>query len=167
MTQSLVTAAEPAPSQAREMFECLAFTLGREEYGIDIQCVQELRGYDSVTRIAGAPHFIKGVINLRGVIVPVIDMRIRFEVGVPNYDGFTVVVILNVDNRTVGMVVDSVSDVITLSKDQMRSPPDVAGAIGTSFVRGLGTIKDRLLILLDIQKLMASEEMGLVEKAAA
>src|SRR4051812_18923399 len=94
--------------------EALAFTLGSEEYGINILKVQEIRGYDAVTRIANAPDFIKGVINLRGVIVPIVDMRIKFNLGTPTYDQFTVVIILNIDNRVVGMVVDSVSDVITL-----------------------------------------------------
>ena len=100
--------------------EFLAFTLGEEEYGIDIQKVQELRGYDAVTRIANAPEFIKGVVNLRGIIVPIIDMRIKFALGKPSYDQFTVVIVLNIGGRVVGMVVDSVSDVITLSAEQIN-----------------------------------------------
>jgi purine-binding chemotaxis protein CheW len=103
--------------------EYLAFTLGQEEYGIDILKVQEIRGYEAVTRIANAPEFIKGVVNLRGIIVPVVDMRIKFKLGEPTYDQFTVVIILNIDSRVMGMVVDSVSDVTTLT-----ARPDQAGA---------------------------------------
>src|SRR6478609_2756409 len=97
--------------------EFLAFTLGKEEYGIDILKVQEIRGYDAVTRIANAPEFVKGVINLRGIIVPIVDMRIKFQLGEPTYDQFTVVIIMNIGERVVGMVVDSVSDVITLTPE--------------------------------------------------
>ncbi|MGH8807014.1 MAG: chemotaxis protein CheW, partial [Noviherbaspirillum sp.] len=90
--------------------EFLAFTLGKEEYGIQILKVQELRGYEEPTHIANAPDFIKGVVNLRGIIVPIVDMRIKFNLGTPTYDQFTVVIILNIGGRVVGMVVDSVSD---------------------------------------------------------
>ncbi len=109
-----VAAVMPAGASASKALEFLAFTLGQEEYGIDIQKVQELRGYDAVTRIANAPELIKGVVNLRGIIVPIVDMRIKFDLGTPTYDQFTVVIILNIAGRVMGMVVDSVSDVITL-----------------------------------------------------
>jgi purine-binding chemotaxis protein CheW len=146
--------------------EFLAFTLGQEEYGIDIQKVQELRGYDTVTRIANAPDFIKGVVNLRGVIVPIIDMRIKFNLGTPAYDQFTVVIILNIAGRTMGMVVDSVSDVITLSAEQVKPAPEMGAALDTDYLIGLGTLDDRMLILVDIDKLMSSTDMGLIEQAA-
>lgn len=146
--------------------EFLAFTLGQEEYGIDIQKVQELRGYDSVTRIANAPDCIKGVVNLRGVIVPIIDMRIKFNLGTPTYDQFTVVIILNIAGRTMGMVVDSVSDVITLSAEQVKPAPEMGAALDTDYMIGLGTLDDRMLILVDIDRLMSSTEMGLVEQVA-
>src|SRR3989339_1873689 len=117
------------PRPATEAPEYLAFTLGQEEYGIDIQKVQELRGYDAVTRIANAPAHIKGVVNLRGIIVPIIDMRIKFNLGEPSYDQFTVVIILNMDKRVMGLVVDSVSDVITLTPDPERPPPEMGRQI--------------------------------------
>ncbi len=147
--------------------EFLAFTLGEEEYGIDIQKVQELRGYDAVTRIANAPEFIKGVVNLRGIIVPIIDMRIKFALGAPTYDQFTVVIVLNIGGRVVGMVVDSVSDVITLSAEQIKPAPEMGAALDTDYLIGLGTLDERMLILVDIDRLMSSEEMGLVERIAA
>ncbi|MES2026947.1 MAG: chemotaxis protein CheW [Pseudomonadota bacterium] len=149
-----------------ESLEFLSFTLGNEEYGVSIQKVQELRGYDTVTRIANAPDFIKGVVNLRGIIVPIIDMRIKFNLGSPTYDQFTVVVILNIAGRVVGMVVDSVSDVITLTPEQIKSAPEMGGALATDYLVGLGTVDQRMLILVDIDKLMSSNEMGLIEQHA-
>ena len=147
--------------------EFLTFTLGREEYGIDILKVQEIRGYDAVTAIANTPEFIKGVINLRGIIVPIVDMRIKFHLGKVEYDQFTVVIILNVANRVVGMVVDGVSDVITLTPDQVKAAPEFGSAIDTQYVMGLGTVDERMLILVDIEKLMTSSDMELVEAATA
>jgi len=147
--------------------EFLAFTLGKEEYGIHILKVQELRGYEEPTRIANAPDFIKGVVNLRGIIVPIVDMRIKFNLGTPTYDQFTVVIILNIGGRVVGMVVDSVSDVITLSPDQVKPAPEMGTALDTDYLVGLGTVDERMLILVDIDKLMSSAEMGLIDKVSA
>jgi purine-binding chemotaxis protein CheW len=147
--------------------EFLAFKLGKEEYGIDILKVQEIRGYEAVTRIANSPDFIKGVVNLRGIIVPIIDMRIKFNLGEPTYDQFTVVIILNIGGRVVGMVVDSVSDVITLTKEQMKPAPEIGTTFESDHLMGLGTIDERMLILVNIDKLMSSADMGLIEKAAA
>lgn len=148
-------------------YEFLAFTLGKEEYGIDILRVQEIRGYEPVTRIANAPDFIKGVVNLRGIIVPIVDMRIKFNLGEPTYDQFTVVIILNIAGRVMGMVVDSVSDVTTLSPEQIKAAPEMGTTFDTDYLIGLGTLDERMLILVDIDKLMSSTEMGLIEKAAA
>jgi len=147
--------------------EFLTFTLGKEEYGIDILKVQEIRGYDAVTAIANTPEFIKGVINLRGIIVPIVDMRIKFNLGKVEYDQFTVVIILNVANRVVGMVVDGVSDVITLNPDQIKAAPEFGSAIDTQYVMGLGTVDERMLILVDIERLMTSNDMELMERVAA
>jgi purine-binding chemotaxis protein CheW len=147
--------------------EALAFTLGKEEYGIRILKVQEIRGYDSVTKIANAPDYIKGVVNLRGIIVPIVDMRIKFNLGTPTYDQFTVVIILNIADRVVGMVVDSVSDVIALNADQVKPAPEMGTALDTSYLIGLGTLDERMVILVDIDKLMSSDEMGLIQKLAA
>lgn len=147
--------------------EFLAFTLGKEEYGIDILRVQEIRGYEAVTRIANAPEFIKGVVNLRGIIVPIVDMRIKFQLGEPTYDQFTVVIILNIAGRITGMVVDSVSDVITLSPEQIKPAPQMGTTFNSDYLTGLGTLDERMLILVDIDKLMSSSEMGLLEKIAA
>lgn len=147
--------------------EFLAFTLGKEEYGIDILRVQEIRGYEAVTRIANAPDFVKGVVNLRGIIVPIVDMRIKFQLGEPTYDQFTVVIILNIAGRITGMVVDSVSDVITLLPEQIKPAPEMGTTFNSDYLTGLGTLDERMLILIDIDKLMSSAEMGLLEKIAA
>jgi len=147
--------------------EFLTFTLGNEEYGIAILKVQEIRGYDTVTQLANMPDFIKGMINLRGIIVPIVDMRIKFHLGHAEYNELTVVIILNVAHRVIGMVVDGVSDVITLSPDQLKPSPEFGSAIDTKYVMGLGTVDNRMLILVDIEKLMTSRDMELVDAASA
>lgn len=141
--------------------EFLTFRLGNEEYGIEILKVQEIRGYDTITQIANAPEFIKGVVNLRGIIVPIIDMRIKFNLGEATYERFTVVIILNLSGRVVGIVVDGVSDVIGLDAEQVKPTPEFGGVLNTEYIMGLGTVDDRMLILLDIEKLMSSTDMGL------
>jgi purine-binding chemotaxis protein CheW len=147
--------------------EYLTFTLGDEEYGIDIFMVQEIRGYDTVTKIANSPEFIKGVINLRGAIVPVVDMRIKFHLGNVVYNQFTVVIVLNVCGRVIGMVVDGVSDVIALTPEQIRPAPEFGSSLDTQYITGLGTVDERMIILVDIEQLMSAKDMALIEKAAA
>jgi purine-binding chemotaxis protein CheW len=143
--------------------EFLAFKLGPEEYGIDILRVQEIRSYEEPTRIANAPAFVKGVVNLRGVIVPIVDMRLKFNLEQANYDVFTVVIVLNIGNRVIGMVVDAVSDVITLTQEQLRPVPEFNSAIASDHLLAIATIEQRMLILIDIERLMTGAEMGLVE----
>ena len=158
---------EAAGSAIHQGNEFLTFTLGKEEYGIEILKVQEIRGYDAVTTLANTPEFIKGVINLRGIIVPIVDMRIKFHLGNVEYNQFTVVIILNIASRVVGMVVDGVSDVITLKPEQVKPAPEFGSAIDTKYVMGLGTVDERMLILVDIEKLMTSRDMELVDVATA
>ena len=147
--------------------ELLTFSLGHEEYGIDILKVQEIRGYDAVTHIANCPDFIKGVTNLRGIIVPIVDMRIKFNLESTEYNDTTVVIILNVARRVIGMVVDGVSDVISLKADQIKAAPEFGSAIDTRYVTGVGTVEDRMLIIVDIEKLLGSSDMALIEEVAA
>ena len=142
--------------------EYLSFRLGREEYGIPILTVQEIRGYSEPTRIANSPAFMKGVVNLRGVIVPIVDLRLRLGQG-GEYNAFTVVIVLNVLNRVVGIVVDSVSDVLELSAEQIKPRPEVAAALDARFITGLGKIAERMLILLDIQAMVGSPDFGLID----
>ena len=164
---STFAVAEQSPGKtdaAHVTKEYLTFTLGAGEYGVEILKVQEIRGYEAVTRIANAPAFIKGVSNLRGTIVPIVDMRIKFNLGEPEYNAFTVVIILNVAGRVVGMVVDSVSDVIELKPEQIRPTPDFSSSFDTKYITGLGTVDQRMLILVDIERLMSASDMALIEQ---
>ncbi len=143
----------------------LVFSLGDEEYAIDILKVQEIRGYDNVTRIANAPDFIKGVANLRGVIVPIVDLRIKFRLARAEYDSHTVVIVVNIEERVVGIVVDRVSDVMTLTPEEIKPAPEFGVSLPLDYIHGLGNLEERMLVLVDIEKLLTSEEMALVEKA--
>ena len=147
--------------------EFLAFNLGAEEFGIDILKVQESRCYEKPTRMAGVPDFIKGVVNLRGVIVPIVDLRIKFNLPEVEYNDFTVVIVLNLHGRVVGIVVDGVSDVTSLQADQVKPAPEFSSHLDTSHVIGLGTLEERMLILMDIERLMASPDMGLADRPLA
>ena len=143
--------------------EYLAFRLGNEEYGIDILKVQEIRGYEPTTKLASVPPFILGLSNLRGAIVPIIDLRIKFNLGEAKYDHLTVTIILNIGERIVGIVVDSVSDVTALLPEQIRPAPSMGTMMDTDNLIGLGTLEDRMLILVNIEKLMTAPDMGLLD----
>ena len=143
--------------------EHLAFRLGSEEYGIEILKVQEIRRVEAITRIVNTPDCIKGVINLRGRIVPIIDLRLRFNLEEQANDHFKVVIILNLTNQLIGIAVDGVSDVITLEEADIRSVPDIVATIDTKHVSGIASIDDRTIILVDIEKLMLSADMALVD----
>lgn len=144
--------------------EYLAFTVGSEEYGVDIQTVQELRSYEAVTQIATAPAFLKGVINLRGTIVPIIDLRVKLGNADPVYDAFTVVVVVELAGRKLGVVVDSVSDVIALEAAQIKPPPAFAGG-GAAHILGMGSVGERLLVLVDMEGLVTAPELADISAA--
>ena len=169
-TQTALGAVKPAMNAVAEREEFLTFTLGKEEYGIEILKVQEIRSYEPPTRIANAPAFIKGVVNLRGVIVPIIDLRLKLDCPSAEYNGFTVVIVLNVRGRVVGAVVDSVSDVLELTSAQIKPAPELASRIDAGYITGIAAVKngdaERMLILMDIEALMTSAEMGLMDPAA-
>lgn len=164
MSQANSGAVLAAEAENREF---LVFSLGDEEYAIDILKVQEIRGYENVTRIANAPDFIKGVTNLRGVIVPIVDLRIKFHFDKVEYGGQTVVIVVNVADRVVGIVVDGVSDVMTLTPDQIKPAPEFGVTLSSDFLSGLGSLDDRMLVLVDIDKLLTSDEMALVESSSS
>ena len=147
--------------------EFLSFRLGDEEYAIDILKVQEIRAHEAVTRIANAPAYLKGVINLRGQIVAIVDLRVKLSMERVEVDASTVVIILNIAGRVIGMVVDAVSDVVALAPDQIRPAPAFGNLVDASFIRGIAPVEERLLILVDIARLMTSGELAVVEKAAA
>lgn len=146
--------------------EYLTFRLGGEEYAIDILRVQEIRSYEAPTRMANAPSFIKGVINLRGVIVPIVDLRLKLGCDTVEYTPFTVVIVLNVKGTEIGAVVDSVSDVVGLTESAIKPAPQFQGHIDSNFVNGIAKLGERMLVILDIESLMSSEEMGLLLQAS-
>jgi purine-binding chemotaxis protein CheW len=156
----------PAATASTTPLQYLTFRLGEEEYGIDILKVQELRGYDQVTHIANAPDYVKGVLNLRGTIVTIVDLRIQFNLGTPTYDQFTVVIVLNVADRVVGIVVDGVSDVVTLSPAQIKPAPPMDTAVDASHLIGIGTLDQRMLLLMDMETLMTNQNIALPERFA-
>ena len=164
--QSTIRQVEGAgrPAKGAQANEFLTFRLGDEEYGIEILKVQEIRGWEQPTSIANAPEFIKGVVNLRGIIVPIVDMRIKFKLSKAEYDQFTVVIILNVAGRVVGMVVDGVSDVIQLAAEKIRPVPSFSSSFDTQYITGLGAVDERMLILVDIEKLMSGSDMALMDQ---
>lgn len=145
--------------------EFLTFRLGAEEYGIEILKVQEIRSYEHPTRIANSASFFKGVVNLRGVIVPIVDLRLKFGCESADYNDFTVVIVLSIRGRVVGAVVDSVSDVLELPGDAVRPAPEIDASVDTSYITGIANIQERMLILMDIEALMSSADMGLIESA--
>ena len=156
---------EARPSAREATREVLVFVLGKEEYGVDILKVQEIRGYEKVTPIPAAPAYLKGVINLRGIIVPVIDLRIKFGLADPQYDSFTVVIILRLASRVIGMVVDGVSDVVALAPSEVKPAPQLGSLVDSSFLAGLATQSERMVLLLDIEKFLSSAELNLLGQA--
>jgi len=156
-----------ARTAAREATrEVLVFVLGKEEYGVDILKVQEIRGYEKVTPIPGGPAYLKGVVNLRGIIVPVIDLRVKFGLAEPRYDAFTVVIILRIAGRVVGIVVDGVSDVVGLAPNEVKPAPQLGALVDSSFLAGLATQGERMILLLDIEKFLSSGELNVLKQAA-
>jgi purine-binding chemotaxis protein CheW len=145
----------------------LTFKLAGEEYGVGILSVQEIRGWSAVTAIPHSPAWLLGVINLRGVVVPIIDLRLKFNFAKAEYNEFTVVIILNVGSRVVGVVVDGVSDVITLTPDQIKPAPSLGNNTDTSHIIGFGTLDDRMRILMDVERLMAGADLSSVVKSNA
>jgi purine-binding chemotaxis protein CheW len=146
--------------------EVLVFVIGKEEYGVDILKVQEIRGYEKVTAIPSAPEFLKGVVNLRGIIVPVIDMRIKFRLPDPQYNSFTVVVILRLATRVIGIVVDAVSDVVRLAPNDVKEPPKLGSVVDASYLTGVATLNERMVLLLDIEKFLSTGELDLLDGVA-
>ena len=147
--------------------EIVVFVLGTEEYGVDILKVQEIRGYGKVTPIPSAPDFLKGVFNLRGAIVPVIEMGVKFGLEMATYDELTVVVILRIASRVIGVVVDGVSDVIDLADDEIKPAPQLGAIVDQVFLAGVATKDERMVLLLDIEKFLSSSDLDLLEQVSS
>lgn len=140
--------------------EVLTFHLGQEEYGLDILRVQEIRGYGPVTQIANAPPYVKGVINLRGIVVPIVDLRQFFRMDDVRYDSFTVVIVVNVCNTVVGMVVDSVNDVVQISSADLKPAPAFGDSVDTGYLDAIASVSDRMILLLQIEELVQGAGLG-------
>jgi len=163
------TAATGRPDSAAalrtdEVSQFLSFTLGAEDYGVNILRVQEIRGWQQVTRVPNAPPHVLGVLNLRGVIVPIIDMRMRFRMTKVEYNPTTVIIVLSVQGaagvHVFGIVVDSVSDVLDVQTRDVKAKPDFGAAVSTDFISGLATVGERMIMLLDIDKLLSADELA-------
>jgi purine-binding chemotaxis protein CheW len=165
----------PQPIEAADLMQggsgedqYLTFILNGEEYGVDILRVQEIRGWDNATPIPNTPAYIKGVINLRGTIVPILDLRERFSMTPLEYGPTTVVIVLKVyageRERVMGIVVDAVSEVYNIGADDLQPPPDFGDTVALEFVHGLASIEDKMVIVLDIDHLLTSGELRLVER---
>jgi purine-binding chemotaxis protein CheW len=153
MNTAVTTRETTTSSAISTAAEYLTFRLGKEEYAVDILRVQEIRGYDEATRMANAPDYVKGVINLRGSIVPIIDLRMLFNLPDPSYDTFTVVIVLNVCGTVVGMVVDSVNDVVGIPSQELKPAPDFGSAVDTGFLAAIASLQDRMVMLVDMERL--------------
>ena len=151
-------------SYSSEDQQYLTFNLAEEYYGVDILKVQEIKGYTTVTRIPNTPDYLKGVLNLRGTIVPIVDLRMKFGMGTTEPTPFTVVVVVNVRNRVMGFLVDAVSDVLDLNAKQIQPPPELGSAVDINFVAGIGNANDRLVTLLDIDRVLTDEEVAVVSE---
>lgn len=145
----------------------LTFRLDGLDYGIPIKQVQEIRGWTRVTPLPNSPRYIKGVLNLRGTIVPIIDLRLRFNLNEATYDACTVIVVVNVGGRLAGLVVDAVSDVINLAPEQRRNPPEFEGHANRQFIQGLSQVDEKLLVMIDVEKLVTLETLVQAADAAA
>jgi len=153
---------EVRTTYSRDDQQYLIFNLADEYYGVDILKVQEIKGYTTVTRIPNTPDFLKGVLNLRGTIVPIVDLRVKFGMGVTEPTAFTVVVVVNVRNRVMGFLVDAVSDVLDMNAKNIQPPPDMGSSVDITFVAGIGNAQDRLVTLLDIDRVLTEEEVTVV-----
>ena len=157
-------AASPSNPQAHANgAQYLTLRLGGEEYAIDILRVQEIRSYEEPTKMVNSPEFVKGVVNLRGVIVPIVDLRLKLQISDAQYTGFTVVIILNINGVVVGAVVDSVSDVVTLGADDIKPAPQFESTIDAKFIRGIVHLGERTLIVIQMETLLSGAELGLAK----
>jgi purine-binding chemotaxis protein CheW len=145
----------------------LTFTIQGEEYGIEILRVQEIKGFTKVRPIPNAPPYIKGAMNLRGAVIPIVDLRSRFGMEEAACNQFTVIIVVSVGTKIVGLVVDSVSDVLNIARDQIDQTPDVGGDVDTSFFQGMGRVGEKLVLLLNIDRLLGGTRIEGLEHTAA
>ena len=141
-----------------ELSQLISFIVGDEEYGLDILRVKEVIRLREITRLPRAPSFVKGIINLRGDVIPIIDLRDRFGLERQEYTSMTRVIVVDVDNKLVGMVVDAASQVVRVPADQIEPPPPIVGGLSAEYIKGVGKLEERLIILLNIDRILSSQE---------
>lgn len=146
-----------------ELNQLIGFAVGAEEYGMDILRVKEVIRAPRLTRLPQAPSFVKGIINLRGDIIPIVDLRDKFGLESRTYDSFTRIIVVDVDGRLVGLVVDSASEVVRIPSDQIDPPPPIIGGLSAEYIRGVGKLDDRLIILLNIDTVLSDSELHALE----
>ena len=142
-----------------ELLQLVTFSIGEEEFGVDILKVQEIIRTMEITRVPRAADFVEGVINLRGKVIPIIDLRRRFGFSSKEHDKHTRIIVIEINNMIVGFVVDSVSEVLRIPAATVEPPPPVVAGVESEYINGVGKLQDRLLILLDLDKLLSSEDM--------
>ena len=146
-------------SGASDENQFVTFSIGEETYGVEVLRVQEIIGMTQITPVPNSVSFMKGVINLRGAVVPVVDMRVKFGMAERSYDAFTVIIIVEVKGRLIGMIVDTVSDVANIPVDTIQDTPHFTAKIETDFIKGIGQLDSRLVIILDVERIMSADEM--------
>jgi purine-binding chemotaxis protein CheW len=146
------------------LIQLVTFSIGEEVFGVDILAVQEIIRLLDITRVPRAPHFVEGVINLRGKVIPIVDLRKRFDLPEKNYDKSTRIIVINMESITVGFVVDEVSEVLRIPANMVDTPPGVVSGLDTDYIDGVGKLDDQLLILLDLNRLLANHEMEALAK---
>ena len=155
-----VSGAATQPGLPAETGQYLTFTMGNEDYGVDILCVQEIKGWSGVTHIPNTAPHVKGVMNLRGTVIPVVDLRVKFAMPAREYDKFTVIIVATVRERIVGLVVDAVSDVLDVPVGEVRPVPEFGGRADTRFIRGMAAVGDKLVVLLDMERLFSDSDLS-------
>lgn len=161
-----MTNLEEQKKESSELLQLVSFVIGNEEYAVDILYVQEINRMLQVTQVPNSPDFIEGVINLRGRIIPVIDLRTKMGIPKKEYDKNTRIIVVEVSGRTVGFIVDAVREVIRIPKNITEAPPEIVSGNNSEFISAVGKLEDRLLILIDLNKLLFTNEMNLLETAA-
>ncbi len=159
-TTVLETTESTHGNQSGELLQLVSFNIGSEEFGVDILKVQEINRMVEITRVPQAPHYVEGVINLRGKVIPIVDLRKRFNLDVKEYDKNTRIVVVDISGNIMGMVVDSVSEVLRLPSNTIEPPPEIVASINSEYIKGVAKLEDRLLIFLDLSKVIDVNEMS-------
>ena len=147
-----------------ELLQLVTFSIGEEEFGVDILKVQEIIRTMEITKVPRAPQFVEGVINVRGKVIPIIDLRRRFSLNHKDHDSHTRIIVIEINNMIVGFVVDSVSEVLRIPISTVEPPPPVVAGLESDYISGVGKLHDRLLILLDLDKLLSSDDLEMLTK---